>query len=111
MHSKTTHGYFFEYEHNQIAYLTDTKGLPPATSEFLTKSKPSVLVIDCSFPPGSEKGGHNNLDEVLQIAKTIKPDRTILTHIGHDLDIWLKQNPSALPESIFIGRDGLSIYL
>lgn len=105
IHSKVTFGYLFEQQQTRVAYLTDTKGLPSKTQDILAGNKLDLLVIDCTFVPGSEKQGHNNLDDVLEIVKAIKPNATVLTHIGHDLDIWLRENHQQLPEGIYIGSD------
>jgi len=110
IHSKPTFGYLFEHARTRIAYLTDTKGLPPKTQALLAEQKLDLLVIDCSFVPGSEKQGHNNVDDVLEIDKVLQPKRVVLTHIGHDLDIWLKANHHELPSNIFVGKDGLTVY-
>lgn len=105
IHSKVTFGYLFEHQQTRIAYLTDTKGLPPKTQELLANKTLDLMVIDCTFVPGSEKQGHNNLDDVFDIAKEVQPKTTVLTHIGHELDVWLNDNHTQLPENIHIGRD------
>jgi phosphoribosyl 1,2-cyclic phosphate phosphodiesterase len=110
-HSKPTLGYYLEHGGCSIAYLTDTKGLPPETEQFLHGHKPNLMVIDCSFVPGSTKGGHNNVDDVIEIAARTQPDKLVLTHIGHELDIWLRQNAADLPQNISAGFDGRVIQL
>jgi phosphoribosyl 1,2-cyclic phosphodiesterase len=60
--------------------------------------------------PGSEKQGHNNVDDVLEIDKVLQPKRMVLTHIGHDLDIWLKANHHELPLNIVVGKDGMMVH-
>ena len=48
---------------------------------------------------------HANLDLVLQWVERLKPRRTVLTHMGHDLDwAWLQAN---LPPGIEAAHDGL----
>jgi phosphoribosyl 1,2-cyclic phosphate phosphodiesterase len=74
------------------------------------EQKLDLLVIDCSFVPGSEKQGHNNVDDVLEIDKVLQPKRMVLTHIGHDLDIWLKANHHELPLNIVVGKDGMMVH-
>ena len=46
IHSKVTFGYFFEFDNQRIAYLTDTKGLPAKTSSFLQSKMLDLLIID-----------------------------------------------------------------
>lgn len=108
-HSKNTHGYFFEGDGHTIAYLTDTKGLPLATEQFLSSRDVDLMVIDCSYVPDSNKGGHNNLNEVIEIASSTQPEKVVLTHIGHDLDIWLQQNSGELSPNIVAGYDGMAL--
>lgn len=110
IHSKVTFGYLLEYENKSIAYLTDTKGLPPRTLSCLKEKKLELLVIDTSYPPGIESSGHNNLDETLAIHKRIDANRVVLTHIGHDLDVWLVDHSASLPSSVVVGRDNYSVY-
>lgn len=108
IHSKPTFGYLFEHGQTRISYLTDTKGLPPKTQALLAQQSLELMVIDCSFVPGSDKQEHNNLDDVLAIVEPLQPLRTVLTHIGHEFDIWLKDNHHKLPPHIVVGHDGMS---
>lgn len=109
-HSKPTLGYLIACQNEQIAYLTDTKGLPPKTAELLGRQKLDLMVIDCSQMPGCDRPGHNNLDDALVLHKAIRPRQSVLTHIGHDLDIWLKANPQALPDDLLAGYDEQLVY-
>jgi len=110
IHSKPTFGYVFELADECIAYLTDTKGLPSSTEAFLADGQPDLIVIDCCFVPGSTQKGHNNLNDILQIDQRVQPKRTVLTHIGHDMDIWLKRHHSQLPSRIIAGYDGMTAF-
>ena len=60
-------------------------------------------VVDCF-----QRKGHNThakLDQVLIWVDKLKPRRTVLTHMGHDIDwAWLKRQ---LPDSVEPGWDGL----
>jgi phosphoribosyl 1,2-cyclic phosphate phosphodiesterase len=109
-HSKCTYGYLLQRKGRRIAYLTDTKGLPPRVADLLADQPLHCMVIDCSFPPGSEQQGHNNLDDVLALCACIMPRLTVLTHIGHDLDIWLRAHPDVLPNNLVVGSDGQQVY-
>ena len=110
IHSKPTFGYVFEYAGERIAYLTDTKGLPPKTAVHLRAHPLDLLVIDTSYPPGSEKAGHNNLNETLALHDQLKVKRSVLTHIGHDLDVWLAKPDNVLSASVMAGYDGYLAY-
>ncbi len=109
-HSRPTLGYLFELGDQRLAYLTDTLGLP-AQSLFLLQSLPplDVLVIDCSFPPGVGGRNHNGLDQVLELQEALNPERIILTHIGHDFHVWLRQN--RLPAGMTAGWDNMCMTL
>lgn len=110
IHSKATFGYLFEHNHQRIAYLTDTKGLPPKTSVYLEQNPIDLLVIDTSYPPDTDSAGHNNLSETLNIHQQLTSQRTVLTHIGHDLDRWLDKHHNTLPDSVITGYDGFVAY-
>ncbi len=110
-HSRPTFGYVFERNGRTLAYLTDTLGLPDETLTFLTSNPLNVMIIDCSYAPDMSEppGSHNNLKDVMELHQKIEPSRTILTHIGHELDNWMNANP--LPKDIEAGHDGLVIML
>jgi phosphoribosyl 1,2-cyclic phosphate phosphodiesterase len=107
IHSKVTFGYIFEYKQQRIAYLTDTKGLPPKTADALLDRALDLLVIDTSHPPGVSDKNHNNLDDSIEIHHQVRPGRTILTHISHDFDVWLHDNQPCLPDDMYVANDGL----
>jgi phosphoribosyl 1,2-cyclic phosphate phosphodiesterase len=109
-HSKRTFGYLLEKDGQRIAYLADTKGLPQQVADLLADRPLHCMVIDCSFVPGSDQQGHNNLDDVLDLRKHIAPRLTVLTHIGHDLDIWLRAHAYALPNNLVVGSDGQRVF-
>lgn len=110
IHSKVTHGYAFEYQGQRIAYLTDTKHLPPKTLAWLEAHPLDLLVIDTSCAPGVERAGHNNLDDTLAIQQRLAVKQTVLTHIDHEFDIWLDQHSHGLPDSVVVGRDGGEVF-
>lgn len=111
-HSRPTLGYRFGPATGSLAYLTDTRGLPEETLAILRREPPKVMVLDCSFPPGQPATrNHNGLDEALDIHERIRPELTLLTHVGHTLDSWLLDKPDALPASVQLARDGMVIDL
>ena len=111
IHSKPTFGYCFEYGRKRFAYLTDTKGLPPATTDFLKSQALDLLVIDCTYSPDEMLPGHNNLHDVFDIDSKLCPSQIVLTHIGHDMDVWLTQDGCRLPSSYAVAKDGLEFAL
>jgi phosphoribosyl 1,2-cyclic phosphate phosphodiesterase len=106
IHSRPTLGYVFEHERQRIAYLVDTRGLPPKVEDFLASEPLDLLVIDTSFPPGVDNTNHNNLDDTLALQQRIGASRTVMTHIGHDLDTWLSDDNNHLPDTLLAGHDG-----
>lgn len=106
IHSKPTLGYLIDYKEQRIAYLVDTKGLPPRVEKLLGEKQLETMVIDTSSPPGVDNRNHNNLVDTLSLHQRIKPRKTIMTHINHDFDLWLKENMECLPETVTPGFDG-----
>lgn len=107
-HSKLTLGYCFEYNHQVIAYLTDTAGLQEEVQDFLMAAQPDYMVIDCSFAPQSTTPkGHNDLNTVLALHERIQPKQTVLMHIAHTFETWLMKHADELPTHIIIGADGM----
>jgi phosphoribosyl 1,2-cyclic phosphate phosphodiesterase len=106
IHSKPTLGYIFENKGHRIAYLLDTKDVPPKAVELLHDKHLTTLVIDTCEPPGVENRNHNNLDDTLSLHQRIGASKTIMTHISHNFDIWLNDNLDSLPSTIIPGYDG-----
>ncbi|MGV8918012.1 MAG: phosphonate metabolism protein PhnP [Pseudomonas sp.] len=108
LHSKPTLGYVLEGDGRQIAYLTDTVGLPDDTRAFLQRRALDVLVLDCSMPPQPQAPrNHNDLNLALACIAELQPDLAVLTHIGHTLDVWLQRNE--LPAQVIVARDGMVV--
>ena len=102
IHGKTKSTIFiFE----KTAYISDSNDLSLAKVEKLKNLK--YLIIDClKF---NKHPSHFNLQESLFIHNSIKPQKTILTNLHHDLDYdkLLKK----LPTNIIPAYDGLKINL
>jgi phosphoribosyl 1,2-cyclic phosphate phosphodiesterase len=112
IHSRPTFGYLFELADGPaFAYLTDTRGLPPETRDFLSAMVPDGLAIDCSFPPSDAAKGHNDWTLALQCIADVKPGRAWLTHISHGLDNWRLDTNPALPPHIRVASDGEQVRL
>lgn len=107
-HSKPAHGYCLSPARagGTVAYLTDTCGLDDYAVSYLAGRSPDVLVLDCSHPPGGGRGNHNDIDQALALHGAIGPRRTVLTHIGHELDCWLMEHGGRLPPNVSVARDG-----
>ncbi len=85
-----------------FAYCTDVKRLDEAALSALAGVE--TLVIDC-FTRGAAHPTHVNLDQVKEWVALLKPRRTVLTHMGPNMDYrWLVEN---LPAGIEAGFDGM----
>jgi phosphoribosyl 1,2-cyclic phosphate phosphodiesterase len=109
IHSKQTFGYLFNDMKHRVAYLTDTRDLPARTAFTLRTTILDLMVIDTTEPPEVRNQNHNSLDLSLSLHERLGAKRTILTHIGHDLDIWLSENEDCLPDGVEAGHDGYTI--
>jgi phosphoribosyl 1,2-cyclic phosphate phosphodiesterase len=91
------------YRFNDFAYATDLSEIPPETMAGLRDL--DVLVLDClRFKPHAT---HLSLDRALAYARELKPRRTFLTHIAHD--IKHARDSAALPDGVAFAYDGLEI--
>jgi phosphoribosyl 1,2-cyclic phosphate phosphodiesterase len=108
-HSKPTLGYLFEGMGRRIAYLTDTLGVPDVSLSVLRQRPLDLLVLDCSSPPQASPQNHNDLTHALAVIAELQPGRALLTHIGHNLDAWLLDNPDALPAGVSLACDNQSL--
>lgn len=88
-----------------FAYCTDTNQVPEETMTQLKGVR--TFVIDAlrlkSHPT------HFSLDEALEIAAEVGAERTVLTHISHDLG-YERIQPN-LPEGVEMAYDGLEVPL
>jgi len=104
---KSKHGktisiiYIFE----NTAYISDSNDLSIIKIKELQNLK--YLIIDClKF---KKHPTHFNLDESLFIHKCLKPKKTILTNLHHDLDYRFLLRK--LPKNVLPAYDGLSLNL
>jgi len=100
------HGSHFEsigYRVDSVAYVTDCSYIPETTLERMKGL--SVLILDClRLEP---HGTHFNLDQALETVSRIRPKKTFLTHLGHEVDYvkWEKK----LPKGVHLAYDGLKV--
>ncbi len=89
-----------------FAYSTDVVRFDD--SVFETLYGVDTWVVDC-FTVGPPHPTHANLKTVLGWVERLRPRRTILTHMGTDMDwAWLRAN---LPAGVEPGYDGMVITL
>ena len=105
---RLTHGPRFDvlgFRIGNVAYCTDTNGIPPASMALLEGL--DVLVLDALRHRPHVT--HFSLSEAIAIAQILKPKRTIFTHIAHELGH--EATNLALPAGMELGYDGLRLPL
>ena len=106
----------FEQDHGHVhslgvriggfGYSTDVVGLDDAA--FAALNGVDTWVVGCFLRQGPHKT-HADLAEVLGWARRVNARRTILTHMGTDMDwAWLSAN---LPPGVEAGHDGMILDL
>jgi phosphoribosyl 1,2-cyclic phosphate phosphodiesterase len=91
------------YRFNDFAYATDLSEIPPAAIEGLRAL--DVFVLDClRFTPHPT---HLWLDRALEYISELKPRRTYLTHLAHD--VLHARDSVKLPHGVEFAYDGLEI--
>lgn len=102
------HGPYFQvlgFRFGNVAYCTDTNGIPPESMEKLHGL--DILILDCLRR--EPHATHFGIEEALSIADKLSPKRTLFTHISHDLDY--SATSAELPEGIELAYDGLVVSL
>jgi phosphoribosyl 1,2-cyclic phosphate phosphodiesterase len=91
------------YRFNDFAYATDLSEIPPQTLEAMKGL--DVLVLDClRF---REHPTHLWVEKALAYVEELKPRRTFLTHIAHD--VKHERDSARLPPNVEWAYDGLSV--
>ena len=102
------HGPRFEvlgFRIGNVAYCTDTSGIPPATWERLDGVE--VLIIDALRHRPHPT--HLSLDQAIEIVRRVGARRGIFTHLSHDFDY--DETNARLPEGMELAYDGMEIPL
>ena len=92
------------YRFNDIAYLTDVKIVSESEKQKLMGLK--VLIVNALRV--EEHPTHFNLQEALDFATELQPEKVYFTHISHRLGFHVEVE-KALPENVFLAYDGLQI--
>ena len=87
-----------------LAYVTDANTISDEGWAILKGVK--TLVLDALQP--QPHISHFTLDQAIDVAHRLNPERTILTHISHHMGRYVNRNPS-LPAGIELGYDGLTV--
>ena len=88
------------YRIRNFAYITDGSFI--SASELKKIKGVDVLVINALRK--EEHYSHFNLEQALNIIRTIQPKRACLTHISHHLGLYTEVMPT-LPENVSLGID------
>ncbi|MGB7345457.1 MAG: MBL fold metallo-hydrolase [Pirellulaceae bacterium] len=93
----------FGFRIGDFAYCTDTNLIPDSSIERLQGVKTFVV----GALRYSEHPTHYSVDEAVAIAHQVGAERTLLTHMCHDLDHQTTND--ALPDGIDLAYDGLRV--
>jgi phosphoribosyl 1,2-cyclic phosphate phosphodiesterase len=88
-----------------VAYCTDVNQIPDESMGRLEGL--DVLILDALRHRPHVT--HFSLGEAVEVARQLKPKRTIFTHIAHDL--WHEATNANLPPGMELGYDGMKIPL
>lgn len=88
----------------KMAYMTDFKRLLDGEVEKLRGVE--LLVVNAlRFKPHDS---HFNVEEAMRVVTEVKPKRTLLTHLSHEIGLHA-QSAERLAEGVELGYDGLEI--
>jgi phosphoribosyl 1,2-cyclic phosphate phosphodiesterase len=104
---RLAHGKFdvLGFRFGNVAYCTDTNGIPPESWPLLEGL--DVLVLDALRHKPHPT--HFSLEQAVEVAQKLKPRRTLFTHMSHDLEH--EATNASLPEGMELAYDGLRIRL
>lgn len=100
------HGPHFDvlgFRIGDFAYCTDTNEIPPESIERLRGVK-TLVVGALRYKPHPT---HYSVDEAIAVAKEIGAERTLLTHLGHDLGY--RETMAELPAGVELAYDSLQL--
>jgi phosphoribosyl 1,2-cyclic phosphate phosphodiesterase len=101
------HGKFrvLGFRFGNVAYCTDTNLIPEESRPLLEGL--DVLILDALRP--RPHATHFSLDEAIEVARSLKPRRTLFTHMSHEIEhAWANQY---LPPDMELAYDGLRLQL
>jgi phosphoribosyl 1,2-cyclic phosphate phosphodiesterase len=102
------HGPNFEvlgFRFSNVAYCTDVNHIPAESMQRLEGL--DVLILDALRDRPHVT--HFSLDEAVEIARRLRPKRTLFTHMSHDLEHMA--TCARLPEGMDLAYDGLRVPL
>jgi phosphoribosyl 1,2-cyclic phosphate phosphodiesterase len=105
---RLTHGPNFRvlgFRFGNVAYCTDTNAIPPASMAQLEGL--DVLILDALRRRPHVT--HFSLDEAIEVARRLRPRRTIFTHMSHELEH--EATNALLPPGMELAYDGMRVPL
>lgn len=104
IHGKTeVTGFRFNNGNYSFAFVTDCNQIPDESLDKLRDL--DLLIIDAvKYTPHPT---HLHVDKALEYIDILKPEKALLTHIGHD--IKASDAESSLPDNVRLAYDGLRI--
>jgi phosphoribosyl 1,2-cyclic phosphate phosphodiesterase len=101
------HGKFsvLGFRFGNIAYCTDTNGIPPESMTLLEGL--DVLILDALRQRSHVT--HFGLDQAIEVARQLRPNRTLFTHMCHDLEH--EATNATLPQGMELAYDGMRLPL
>ncbi len=100
------HGPHFDvlgFRIGDFAYCTDTNHIPEDSIELLRGIKTFVV----GALRHAEHPTHFNVAQAIEVARQVGADRTLLTHLGHDLGY--QKTMASLPKGVELAYDGLRL--
>lgn len=88
-----------------IAYCTDTNGIPPESEQRL-QGLDTLILDGLRYRPHTT---HFSLDEAVETARRLQPKQTYFTHVSHDLGY--EETNAKLPKGMALAHDGQRIPL
>ena len=101
----------FGFRFGEVCYVSDSSEIPSATRDLMAGCE--LLVLD-ALRPERTHGSHFTLEEAVEHARLLKPGRTLLTDMAHDIDhepvdAWLRSLKASEGLDIGLSYDGLCL--
>ncbi len=92
------------YRIGNLAYITDCSLMPDETIDKI-RGIDTLVINALRHEPHMS---HMNLEQALNVIKSVNPRQAYLTHLSHDMGLFDNTN-SMLPEGVSIATDGLTV--
>jgi phosphoribosyl 1,2-cyclic phosphate phosphodiesterase len=91
------------FRFDNLAYCTDVKEIPETSWPLLEGL--DILILDALRP--RPHPAHLSLEEALAVVERVRPRRTYLTHLAHEMDHG--KISATLPPHVELAYDGLKL--